>query len=73
MDRLTRCVPAFLFLTAALVMAPEIIADTPASVPAGQSQCVQCHTRVKGLIRLSWEVEKLHMPPVRSAETSGEG
>jgi hypothetical protein len=37
------------------------------------SQCVQCHTNVKGLIRLSWEVEKVKPKVGRSAETSGEG
>ena len=37
-----------------------------------QSECVRCHTDVKGLIRLSWEIEKVR-PETKSAETSGEG
>ena len=37
-----------------------------------QSECVRCHTDVKGLIRLGWEIEKVR-PETKSAETSGEG
>ena len=36
-------------------------------------QCVQCHTDVKKLIRLSWEVEKVRGKPKVSAENEGEG
>lgn len=36
-------------------------------------QCVQCHTDVKKLIRLSWEVENLRGKPEVSAENEGEG
>lgn len=39
----------------------------------GDSQCVRCHTDVKGLIRLSWEVTASRPAPVQSVETSGEG
>jgi hypothetical protein len=58
-----------LFLQALLlaVIDPEI-----AAAPR-PSQCVQCHTNVKGLIRLSWEVEKLNPKSAQSAETAGEG
>lgn len=38
-----------------------------------ENQCVVCHTDVKKLIRLSWEIEKIRPKPVKSAETSGEG
>jgi hypothetical protein len=38
-----------------------------------QTQCIICHTNVKGLIRLSWEIEKLRPKKAESAETSGEG
>ena len=38
-----------------------------------ESQCVVCHTDVKKLIRLSWEVEKLRPKKDKSTETSGEG
>jgi hypothetical protein len=37
------------------------------------SGCVQCHTDVKKLIRLSWEVEKVRGKPKVSALTEGEG
>lgn len=37
------------------------------------STCVQCHTDVKRLIRLSWEVEKIRGKPRISAENEGEG
>jgi hypothetical protein len=47
--------------------------ETPGDASSAQTQCVVCHTNVKGLIRLSWEVEKLRPKPARSAETSGEG
>ncbi len=38
-----------------------------------QNQCVQCHTDLKKLIRLCWEVEKIHPRLQTSKETSGEG
>lgn len=38
-----------------------------------QSQCIQCHTDVKKLIRLGWEVEKVRGKPAVSAENEGEG
>ena len=48
-----------------------------ASLLAGQplpaSTCVQCHTDVKKLIRLGWEVEKVRGKPKISAENEGEG
>jgi hypothetical protein len=37
------------------------------------SECVQCHTDVKKLIRLSWEVEKVRGKPQLSTENEGEG
>ena len=37
------------------------------------SECVRCHTDVKGLIRLGWEVEKIKPKAGQSAEISGEG
>jgi hypothetical protein len=41
--------------------------------PETQSQCVICHTDVKRLIRLGWEIEKLRPKKKASAEISGEG
>jgi hypothetical protein len=40
---------------------------------ASISNCITCHTDVKKLIRLSWEVEKVRGKPQRSAENEGEG
>jgi len=37
------------------------------------SECINCHTNLKKLIRLSWEIEKIRPKPAESAETSGEG
>jgi hypothetical protein len=73
MDRFAFTIPARLVLIAVLTMAPEVTADALQSTPSDSSQCIHCHTRVKGLIRLSWEVEKRHPRPAQSAETSGEG
>ena len=38
-----------------------------------ESQCVVCHTDVKKLIRLGWEIEKIRPKQGKSAQTSGEG
>jgi hypothetical protein len=38
-----------------------------------QNQCIRCHTNLKKLIRLCWEVEKIKPKSKGSAETSGEG
>lgn len=50
-----------------------ILAKKEAEVMKSQSQCVVCHTDVKKLIRLSWEIEKIRPKQGKSAETSGEG
>ncbi|MCG6917533.1 MAG: hypothetical protein LJE89_08295 [Deltaproteobacteria bacterium] len=42
-------------------------------VEKSESQCVVCHTDVKKLIRLGWEVEKIRPKQGTSAQTSGEG
>jgi len=49
------------------------LTDKEAEVGKSESQCVVCHTDVKKLIRLSWEVEKLRPKKDKSAETLGEG
>ncbi len=47
---------------------------SPASaLDASTSSCVTCHTDVKGLIRLGWEVEKVRGKARVSAENEGEG
>jgi hypothetical protein len=51
------------------------LADTLSTPPENSdpSGCVQCHTDVKKLIRLSWEVERVRGRPAVSALTEGEG
>ena len=43
------------------------------AVTSASSQCVACHTRLKPLIRLCWEVEKVKPAAKASAENAGEG
>ena len=73
MTLLTRAWLVSPLVISVLIMAPVACAVENRVDSAAASQCVRCHTRVKGLIRLSWAVEKLRPKPVRSAETSGEG
>jgi hypothetical protein len=73
MNLFISCIQALLILIGGLVVMPKIVAQATAEKSLTQSQCVACHTDVKGLIRLSWEVEKLRPKPVQSAEISGEG
>ncbi len=64
------CKMVFLaFVAAAWPGVFQVIAD-PAAPTSG---CVQCHTDVKQLIRLSWEVERVRGKPTVSAEIEGEG
>ncbi|RLB83344.1 MAG: hypothetical protein DRH17_02885 [Deltaproteobacteria bacterium] len=59
------------FFVAALVgPTPKISMAKEASA---KNECVGCHTNVKKLIRLSWEIEKIRPKPDKSAETAGEG
>jgi hypothetical protein len=61
----TICLISFLFLM--IPNWPVFARELPTS------ECVQCHTDVKKLIRLSWEVEKVRGKPQQSAENEGEG
>jgi hypothetical protein len=56
-------------IAAELFFLPCVLAGPP--MPT--STCVQCHTDVKKLIRLGWEVEKVRGKPKISAENEGEG
>jgi hypothetical protein len=47
--------------------------DLTAQKSVPQSQCIACHTDLKKLMRLCWEIEKIRPKPRASAETSGEG
>ena len=40
---------------------------------ASVSECVKCHTNVKGLIRLGWKIEEIKGKPSVSEEIEGEG
>jgi hypothetical protein len=60
----------------ALVAANLVVMVYPPLATATQaetSQCIQCHTNLKKLIRLCWDVEALKPKDRQSAETSGEG
>ncbi len=61
---------AAVLLAVAGFAAPVHSADP---VTPGSSQCVTCHTNLKGLIRLCWQVEKIKPQPKTSAENTGEG
>jgi|GEM_PF-1900583 len=50
-----------------------VLIACPLSAGSGQSQCIACHTDLKKLIRLCWEVEKIKPKPPASKENSGEG
>jgi hypothetical protein len=58
---LSLCIPSF------------SLATDKAEGGSTQSQCVVCHTNVKKLIRLGWEIEKIAPKKGKSAEISGEG
>ena len=44
-----------------------------AAADLDSNQCVACHTNLKPLIRLSWEVEKVKPALKTSTENAGEG
>jgi hypothetical protein len=65
-----------LFATLVLFLANLMIAgwlSAALATEVTESECIRCHTNVKGLIRLSWDVEKVKPAKPKSAETSGEG
>ena len=59
---------AILPLTVLLALAAPVDA-----ADGDTNQCVACHTNLKPLIRLSWEVEKVKPELKKSAENAGEG
>lgn len=62
----------FVLTTSGAILPEEkLSASSVSSQP--NSQCVQCHTDVRKLIRLSWEVEKVKPKQKKSVQTSGEG
>ncbi len=56
----------------ALLILYGTVAVHSGSNPA-TSQCIRCHTDVKGLIRLGWEVAASRPASPISPETEGEG
>jgi hypothetical protein len=69
-----RCKPWFLLFSALfLCMGAFPSAHQPPNDSLRDSECVRCHTDVKGLIRLGWEIEKIKGKPAESSETQGEG
>ena len=54
-------------------MVPWIHQNYSAAGEGGSSQCIDCHTKLKKLIRLCWKVEALNAKPLNSEETSGAG
>lgn len=60
-----------IMLVAAIVLCGPGLSVTGQNPPV--SGCVKCHTDVKKLIRLSWEVERVRGKAPVSAETAGEG
>lgn len=58
-------------LATALVLCALGLSATGQNPPV--SGCVTCHTDVKKLIRLGWEVERVRGKAPVSAETEGEG
>jgi hypothetical protein len=54
-------------------MVPWIHQSLSEAGEGGGSQCIDCHTNLKKLIRLCWKVEALKPKALKSEETSGEG
>ena len=61
------------FVNQSLFLLCFLLTACPVSAGSGQSQCIACHTDLKKLIRLCWEVEKIKPPPPASEENYGEG
>jgi hypothetical protein len=59
-----------LFLPIFLVLTPKIWISKGI---AAENECVNCHTNLKKLMDLSWEVKKIKPRQKLSKEISGEG
>jgi len=69
-----RCKPWFLLFNAFFLWVWALPSPpSPSADFSSESECVKCHTDVKGLIRLGWEIEKIKGKPAESAEIQGEG
>ncbi|MCK4793701.1 MAG: hypothetical protein KAV87_58775 [Desulfobacteraceae bacterium] len=58
------------FLPLFLVLAPKTLINKGI---AAENECVNCHTNLKKLMDLSWEVKKIKPKQELSKEISGEG
>jgi hypothetical protein len=65
----------WLILSGALFFGISALSDKPQATAdsVNENECVKCHTNVKGLIRLGWEIEKVKGKPIESREIAGEG
>jgi hypothetical protein len=65
----------WLILSGALFFGVSVLSDKPQATANSvtKNECVKCHTNVKGLIRLGWEIEKVKGKPTSSREIAGEG
>ncbi len=67
----SRGTPKFV-IAIGIIVSALLLSPPAAKADAATSQCVICHTQIKPLIKLTWEVEKLK-PKLKSSETAGEG
>jgi hypothetical protein len=65
----------WLILSGVLFIGISAFSDEPQATAdsVNENECVKCHTNVKGLIRLGWEIEKVKGKPPASREIAGEG
>jgi hypothetical protein len=65
----------WLIVSGALFLGILALSDKPLATAdsVNENECVKCHTNVKGLIRLGWEIEKVKGKPIESQEIAGEG
>jgi len=72
-SRFAVVLPAFVGAVVFLLAAVPACLDAAQQPAPAASQCVQCHTKLKTLIRLCWKIEASRPKQQASAETSGEG
>lgn len=65
----------WLILSGALIFGISPFSDQPQANAdsVNKNECIKCHTNVKRLIRLGWEIEKVKGKPTTSREIAGEG
>ena len=73
MSRQSQWVLVVLCVLGSLAAVRGLTAGSPQVQVAGENQCIVCHTNVKKLIRLGWEVEKTKPNKGKSTLSAGEG